>query len=122
MDYARLRQMLLNNGELDGARLLGRKSVELMRADHLGHIPKNGSLIARDGVGFGLTFAVTTDIGALGEIESNGSYSWGGAAGTRFWIDPREELFGVFMINILPYNGLPYGDEFKRLVYQAIVD
>lgn len=122
MDYARFCQMLLNNGELDGCRILGRKSVELMRADHLGDIPKNGPLIARDGVGFGLTFAVTTDIGALGEIESNGSYSWGGAAGTRFWIDPEEELVGVFMINILPYRGLPYGDEFKRLVYQAIVD
>jgi len=122
MDYARFCQMLVNGGDLDGQQILGRKSVELMSTDHLGETPKNGYLIARDGVGFGLTFAVTKDIGALGEIESNGSYSWGGAAGTRFWIDPKEELFGVFMINILPYNGLPYGDEFKRLVYQAIVD
>jgi CubicO group peptidase (beta-lactamase class C family) len=122
MDYARFCQMLVNNGELDGAQILGRKSVELMRADHLGDIPKNGALINRDGVGFGLTFAVIKDIGATGEIDSNGSYNWGGAAGTRFWIDPKEELIGVFMINILPYNGLPYGDEFKRLTYQAIVD
>jgi CubicO group peptidase (beta-lactamase class C family) len=122
MDYARFCQMLVNNGELDGNQILGRKSVELMRADHLGDIPKNGALIARDGVGFGLTFAVLKDIGATGEIDSNGSYNWGGAAGTRFWIDPKEELIGVFMINILPYNGLPYGDEFKRLTYQAIVD
>ncbi len=122
MDYARFCQMLLNNGQLDGVRILGRKSVELMRTDHLGDIHKYGTLIARDGVGFGLTFSITKDIGATGEIDSNGSYSWGGAAGTRFWIDPKEELFGVFMINILPYNGLPYGDEFKRLVYQAIVD
>ena len=121
MDYARLCQMLLNNGELDGQQILGRKSVELMRTNHLPDIPKNGSLIAGDGVGFGLTFAVTLDTGLTGAIGSNGSYSWGGAAGTRFWLDPEEDLFGVFMINILPYN-LPYGDEFKLLTYQALVD
>lgn len=122
MDYARFCQMLLNDGELDGARILGKKSVELMRTDHLGDIPKKGGLIARDGIGFGLTFAITLDPGRTGALDSKGVYRWGGAAGTRFWIDPAEDMISVFMVNILPYGTLTYGDEFKLLAYQAIVD
>ena len=122
MDYARFCQMLLNDGDLDGAQVLGKKAVELMRTDHLGDIPKNGYLIARDGIGFGLTFAVTLDPGQTGAIDSKGVYRWGGAAGTRFWIDPVEDMFCVFMVNILPYGTLNYGDEFRLLAYQAIVD
>lgn len=121
MDYARFTQMLLNEGELDGVRLLGKKSVELMRTDHLGDIKKNGPLIARDGIGFGLTFAVTLDPGQVGSLDSKGVYRWGGAAGTRFWIDPVEDMITIFMVNILPYR-FTYGDEFKLLAYQAIIE
>ncbi len=122
MDYARFSQMLLNDGALGGVRILGKKAVELMRANHLGDIPKKGYLIARNGVGFGLTFAVTLDPGRTGALGSKGAYSWGGAAGTRFWIDPAEDMICVFMVNILPYGTLNYGDEFKLLAYQAIVN
>ncbi len=122
MDYLRFCQMLANNGELDGVRILGRKAVELMRTDHLGDIAKEGGLIGSAGSGFGLTFAVNLDPGKMGSLGTAGEYSWGGAAGTRFWIDPVEELVGVFMVNILPHTNLPYGNEFHLLTYQAIVD
>ena len=120
-DYLRLCQMLLNGGELGGVRILGRKSVELMSSDHIGDIPRVGSL-SGEGNGFGLTFRVNLSPGLNGALGSVGEYSWGGAAGTRFWIDPAEEMVTLFMVQILPYRGLPYGTEFKNLVYQAIVD
>jgi len=122
MDYARFMLMLANEGELNGVRILGRKSVELMFADHM---PINMP-VARGplwpGWGFGLTFAVNRGPGKSGMIGSKGEIRWGGAAGTRFWIDPNEELVTIFMVQILPYSGLSYGREFKRLAYQAIVD
>jgi CubicO group peptidase (beta-lactamase class C family) len=121
MDYARFCQMLAGGGELDGVRILSRKTVELMSADHLGDLPRAGRLLQR-GYGFGLTFAVNRGIGGAGEIGSEGEYFWGGAAGTRFWIDPQEHLIGVFMVQILPHTGLTYGSEFKQLAYQAIND
>jgi CubicO group peptidase (beta-lactamase class C family) len=121
MDYARFVQMLLNGGELDGARILSRKTVELMSADHLGDMPRSGSLLPT-GIGFGLTFAVNLGPGKNGNIGSEGEYYWGGAAGTRFWIDPKEQMIGVFMIQILPHTGLTYGNQFRQLAYQAIAD
>jgi CubicO group peptidase (beta-lactamase class C family) len=120
-DYLRFCQMLLNGGELDGTRLLSRKSVELMSADHIGDLPRVANLIGPHD-GFGLTFRVVREPGLSGALGSPGEYSWGGAAGTRFWIDPKEELIGLFMIQILPHTDLPYGTEFKNLVYQSIVD
>ena len=119
-DYLRFYQMLLNGGELDGVRLLSRKSVELMSADHIGDLARVGGLGPHDG--FGLTFRVIRESGLSGALGSPGEYSWGGAAGTRFWIDPQEELIGIYMIQILPHSGLTYGTEFKNLVYQSIVD
>ena len=122
MDYARFCQMLANNGELDGIRILSRKSVELMRADHMPlEMPRVGRTLW-PGWGFGLTFAVNRGPGKSGMIGSKGEYRWGGAAGTRFWIDPKEEMVSIFMVQILPYRGLSYGREFKRLAYQAIED
>ena len=122
MDYARFCQMLANDGELDGVRILSRKSVELMRADHMPlNMPRVGRTL-RPGWGFGLTFAVNRGPGKSGMIGTKGEYRWGGAAGTRFWIDPKEEMVSIFMVQILPYRGLSYGREFKRLAYQAIVD
>ena len=122
MDYARFCQMLANDGELNGVRILSRKSVELMRADHMSiDMTRAGGTLPR-GWGFGLTVAVSRGPGQTGIIGSKGEYRWGGAAGTRFWIDPKEEMVTIFMVQILPYRGLSYGREFKRLAYQAIVD
>lgn len=118
-DYARLCQMLLNGGELDGTRILSRKTVELLAADHLGDIPKRGRLLS-PGTGFGLTVAVNRGVGETHEIGTAGEFSWGGAAGTRWWIDPKEKLIGLFNVQILPYAGLTYGQQFRQLVYQAM--
>jgi len=116
-DYLRFCQMLLNKGQYDGKRLLSRKTVQLMSSDNLGTIPGMGP-----GAGFGLGFAVSKAPGEAGMMGSAGEYNWGGAAGTRFWIDPQEELIGIFMIQILPHTGLEYGSEFRVLTYQAIAD
>jgi CubicO group peptidase (beta-lactamase class C family) len=118
VDYLHFAQMLLNGGELDGKRILSRKSVELMTTDHLGDIPGLWS----PGYGFGLGFAVLEDVGATGALGSVGEFNWGGAAGTRFWVDPKEGLIGIYMIQILPHTGLPYGTEFRSFTYQAISD
>ena len=117
-DYLRFCQMLLNGGELDGVRLLSPKSVELMATDHLAGLSAG---LAGGGYGFGLGFAVAKDQGAIGELGSVGEYNWGGAAGTRFWIDPAEEMVGVFMVQVIPPLQR-LGTEFKTLAYQAIVD
>jgi CubicO group peptidase (beta-lactamase class C family) len=118
-DYARFCQMMLNGGQLDGVRLLSRKTVDLMRIDHLGDIASNRDT---SGYGFGLGFAVATDLAKSGQAASLGEYRWGGAAGTRFWIDPKEQLIGIYMVQILPHNGLEYGNTFKQLTYQSIAD
>jgi CubicO group peptidase (beta-lactamase class C family) len=116
-DYLSFCQMLLNQGQHDGKRLLSRKTVQLMSSDNLGTIPGMGP-----GYGFGLGFAVSKAPGEAGMMGSPGEYNWGGAAGTRFWIDPQEELIGIFMIQILPHTGLEYGAEFRVLTYQSIAD
>jgi len=111
-DYARFVQMLLNEGELDGQRLISRKSVELMRSPRIdwdsdGHAD------------FGLGFQVGGDLGKAGEIGSEGAYSWGGAFNTSYWIDPEEGLIGVFMSQIRPTTS-DIGARFQTLVYQAL--
>jgi CubicO group peptidase (beta-lactamase class C family) len=119
-DYARFCMMLVNDGQLDGVRILGRKSVELMRSNHLGDLPRAGLLA--DGYGFGLTFAVNLGPGKSATVGSEGEYYWGGAAGTGFWIDPKEKMIGVFLIQVLPPTNIPAGDQFKRMAYEALVD
>ncbi|HEY8520560.1 MAG TPA: serine hydrolase domain-containing protein [Gammaproteobacteria bacterium] len=115
-DYARFLQMLLNGGELDGRRLLSRKTVELMTVDHLGDVA------FRPGEGFGLGFAVVEDVGARGTPGSVGEFGWGGAYHTTYWVDPREELVVVYLTQLLPSNGLDDHEKVRALVYQAIVD
>src|ERR1700681_1463176 len=98
MDYARFCQMLLNGGVLDGNRIIGRKTLELMASDHLGsNVKLNGHLVGLPGHSFGLGFAVRTQPGMAPFAGSVGQFFWSGVAGTFFWIDPREELFAVFM-------------------------
>ena len=116
-DYLRFCQMMLNGGTLYGQRILSRKTVELMTTSHMQGIKGFGD----GGRSFGLGFSIVEDVGASAEPGSKGTYAWGGAAGTKFWIDPQEKLIGVFMVQILPHR-TRMGDEFRHLVYQAIDD
>lgn len=112
LDYFRFVQMLANNGELDGRRVLSRKSVQLMRAPRL-------DLPWTAGASFGLGFTVIDDLGVYGELGSEGTYSWGGAFNTSYWIDPEEQLVGVIMTQVRPYTS-DITSRFKVLVYQAL--
>ena len=94
-DYLRFTQMLLNGGELDGVRLLAPRTVEMMRTNHLS---PEALATMRPGQGFGLDFATVHDPATAGEPYAKGSYYWGGAAGTWFWIDPKTDLTFVGMI------------------------
>jgi CubicO group peptidase (beta-lactamase class C family) len=115
-DYARFLSMLLNGGELDGKRLLSRKSVELMTVDHLNGVPY------REGQGFGLGFSVVKDLGSRGQPGSVGEYGWGGAYHSTYWVDPKEQLVVVYFTQLIPARGLDDHDKLRALVYQAIVD
>ncbi|MFT5841116.1 MAG: CubicO group peptidase (beta-lactamase class C family) [Flavobacteriales bacterium] len=117
MDYLKFSQMMLNGGQLNGARILSPKTVELMTTNHIGDLSVGSSA----GVGFGLGFGVAMDQGEIGETGSAGTYSWGGAAGTKFWIDPVENLIGIFMVQSIPHK-TRLGDQFKVLTYQSIVN
>ncbi len=117
-DYARFAQMLLNGGELDGARILSPTTVALMTTDHLRN---DGASFLADGWGFGLGFTVKNQPAADGLPDSVGTYYWFGVAGTSFWIDPAQDLIGIFMIQINPNRDVNFRDQFKRLVYQAVV-
>ena len=122
MDYARFCQMLLNGGTLDRVRLLGPRTVAQMSSDHLGDIRVASPVLVR-GYGFGLGFAVRKETGLNWVSGSAGEYRWGGAGGTAFWIDPKEQMVIVFMTQGLP--GLRRGEDrdlFKNLVQAAIVD
>lgn len=119
MDYLRFHQMMLNGGELDGARILGRKTVELMTANHIGDLPV---WLSGPGYGFGLGYSVIKDVGQAGIPGSVGQYGWGGAFCTYFWVDPVEETIGIMMTQVIPYTHINIRQEFQVLVNQAIVD
>lgn len=128
-DYARFCQMLLNFGEYDGQRLLGRKTVEFMG---LNHLPGNRDMAAMgqpvwsetntDGIGYGLGMAVVLDPAAAQVMTSPGEIHWGGAASTAFWIDPVEDLYLVLMTQLLPSSTYPLRRELRALTYQALID
>jgi CubicO group peptidase (beta-lactamase class C family) len=129
-DYLRFCQMLLNGGELDGVRILGRKTVELMS---LNHLPGGGDLqqfavpggygeVGFAGMGFGLTVSVSKGPAQTGVIGSAGEYMWGGAASTAFWVDPAEDLTVVFMTQLLPSGTFNFRGQLKALIYPALVD
>ena len=124
-DYMRFCQMLLNGGKLDGVRLIAPRTVELMRTNVLS--PAMTTL--SPGAGFGLNFAVYTDVAAAGGYYGKGTYYWGGAAGTWFWIDPSEDLIVIGMIQQIAGTGAAAVDGVPDVrglshayVYQAIVD
>ena len=128
-DYARFAQMLLNGGELDGARILAPGTIRLMASNHLSDAVMGapGALFSpARGVGFGLDFAVVTDPARAGTLQGEGTYSWGGAAGTWFWVDPKNDLFMLGMIHILGKEADPalarIDQDAATLVYQALVD
>ncbi len=118
-DYWKFSQMLLNGGYFDGVRLLGRKTVELMTQNHLPALLEEPD--PNSTFGFGLGFRVILNVPSTGAPGSEGEYSWGGAAGTIFWIDPKEDLIAVVMIQLMssPYN---LRRELKSLIYQALID
>ena len=120
-DYLRFCQMLLNGGTLDGSRILSRKTLDLMTSDHVKGIRRASPVLSR-GYGFGLDFAVHIDRAESGLNGSVGEYNWGGLAGTIFWIDPAEEMIGLYMIQSLPPRFGDSRNRFKRLAYQAIID
>jgi CubicO group peptidase (beta-lactamase class C family) len=114
-DYGRFLQMLLNGGELDGARLVSPRTVALMTADHVG---------ARYGVpgrGFGLGFETVVDLGQSGRYGSEGEFSWGGAYFSRYWVDPNEKIVTVFLAQLLPSGMSDLQEKIRVLVNQAIV-
>lgn len=118
-DYVRFHQMMLNGGELDGVRILGRKTVELMTTNHIGDLP---IWLTGPGYGFGLGYSVVKDIGVTGQAGSAGAYGWGGAFCTYFQVDPKEELIGIVMTQVRPYTHINIRQEFMALANQAIVD
>jgi len=122
-DYLRFCQMLLNGGVLDGVQLLGRKTVELITANHLSpsQLPMRHGNEIFAGEGFGLGFGVIINAAASGMPWSNGTYYWGGAANTTFWIDPHEELIGILMAQYMPAGTYPVNEDFRVLAYQALV-
>ncbi len=123
-DYLRFCQMLLNQGQLDGRRLLGRKTVELMTTNHLAPelLPYEQDGVYSPGYGYGLGFGILMDVGQCQRAGSVGAYDWGGAASTCFWIDPKEEMIGVQMAQFQPAGHHPIEPVFKTLAYQAIAD
>jgi CubicO group peptidase (beta-lactamase class C family) len=129
-DYLRFCQLLLSGGELDGVRVLGRKTVELMTANHLPGgqdlqafaLPGGYGEVGFAGMGFGLTVAVAKEPAATQVIGSAGEYMWGGAASTIFWVDPAEDLVVVFMTQLLPSGTFNFRGQLKALVYPAIAD
>ncbi|MHB8465191.1 MAG: serine hydrolase domain-containing protein [Acidimicrobiales bacterium] len=128
-DYLRFATMLLNRGELDGVRILSRKTVDYMTGNHL---PTGGDLgsmgrpvfseTSYDGIGFGLGFSVMLDPARAHVMGSPGEYAWGGAASTMFWVDPAEELIGMLLTQLLPSSTYPVRRQMRVLTYQALTD
>ena len=117
-DYLRFQLMLLNGGELDGVRIFGRKTVELMSSNHTGTL----FVVNRGpGYGFGLGVSVLVDLGASGQLGSEGMFGWGGAFNTATFVDPKEDMIGIIMSQVRPNDHLNIRRDFQTLVYQALV-
>ena len=128
-DYLQFARMLANGGTLGGHRLISRKTLQLMTANHLPggvDLPAMSrslfSEAAYDGVGFGLGFATSTTAHKTLMPGSNGDFFWGGAASTFFWVDPEEDLIGIFMTQLIPSSTWPVRKEMRTMVYAALDD
>ena len=128
-DYVRFVTMLANGGSLGGRRVLARKTIELMTCNHLENdgdvaslaLPMGYGEVGFEGNGFGLTVAVSKGPAATGVVGTAGSFMWGGAASTTFWVDPAEELAVVFMTQLMPSGTFNFGGQLRALVYGALV-
>lgn len=128
-DYHRFATCLLRGGELDGTRIIGRKTLEYMTMNHLpGGVDlqtyggRSATETAMPGVGFGLGFGVVIDPPLNGSLASEGEYLWGGAASTAFWVDPAEEVSVVFMTQLFPSATYPIRPQLRWVVNQALID
>lgn len=127
-DYLRFCRMMLNGGQLDGVRVLGRKTVELMTMNHL---PGGRALtdlttglfseVENEGTGFGLGFSVNLNPVLGGSLGSVGEFAWGGMASTIFWIDPVEELIVIFMTQLVPSRTFDFRGQLRALIYSSLV-
>ena len=115
-DYATFLQMMLNGGELNGRRILSRKTVESMLSNHL------GGIAFRPGQGFGLGFSITHDPAATGLPGSVGEFGWSGAYHSTYWADPAEELIVVYLTQLIPAINLDDQQKVRTMIYQAIID
>jgi CubicO group peptidase (beta-lactamase class C family) len=124
MDYARFAQMLVNSGELDGARILSPRTIDLMATNHLPDGVTRGAAGGGTafGEGYGLGVRVVIDPAKAGNLTSAGTFGWSGAAGTHFFVDRKEQLIALFMIQRQGPGALGMSSEFETMVYQAIVD
>jgi len=120
-DYLRFCQMLLNGGEYERVRILGRKTVELMTTNNLTDSQFPGDILG-PAWGWGLGVRVRLDLGCAQQLGSVGEHGWGGAAGTEYWIDPREQLIGIYMKQFQPGDYFMDYVKFRNAAYQAIVD
>jgi CubicO group peptidase (beta-lactamase class C family) len=120
-DYLTFAQMLLNGGEINGVRILGRKTVEYMTSNHLPAdlVPYAANSL---GEGYGLAVSVTVDEGQSRFLSSEGNFGWGGAASTYFRVDPKENLIIIGMAQFVPIGTHRYHDDLRNLVYQALID
>jgi len=122
--------MLRNRGELDGVRLLGRKTVDLMTMNHLPGgqdltqlaLPGMFTETPHAGAGFGLGFSVMQSPARAHILGTPGEYAWGGAASTAFWIDPTEDLIVIFMTQLMPSSSYPLRRELRVLTYAALIE
>jgi len=126
-DYHRFCRMLLNGGRLEGARILGRKTLDLMVANHLpggGDLTQHSKALFSEaenaGAGFGLGFATTIDNAATGVAGSNGDFYWGGMFSTAFFVDPAEDVIMIFMTQLMPSSTYPIRREIKSMLYAAV--
>jgi len=116
-DYAKFLQMMLNKGIYNGNRILAPSTVDLMTVSHLGEIKYDWGT----GIGFGLGFSVCEDLGDRGVPGSEGEFGWGGAYGSTYWVDPKEDLVVVYFKQLIPTNNLDDQNKLRTLIYQAIV-
>jgi CubicO group peptidase (beta-lactamase class C family) len=119
-DFARLLQMLLDGGELDGTRVLGSESVELMMRNHLAGLADETSFWP--GVGFGFGFARLFEPDAYGEYGADGKIWWAGSTNVYFFAEPKEGMIGVVFTQVLPFGHADFMGDVEQLIYQAIVD